>query len=52
VAEGLKAVGAEVHRRLDHRARGAAQPRHRVVVDDDMNLAAVSPTPSAQADVI
>ena len=35
VAEGLEAVGAEIHRRLDQRAGGAPEPRHRIVVDDD-----------------
>ena len=33
--EGLQPVGAEIHRRVDQRPRGAAEPRHGVVVDDD-----------------
>ncbi len=33
VAEGLEAVGAEVHRGLDQRARDAAEAGHRIVVD-------------------
>ena len=33
-AERLPAVGAEVHRGLDQRRRGAPQPREHVVVDD------------------
>src|SRR3954453_12698007 len=35
VAEGLKAVGAEVHRRFGERAGHAAQPGDHVVVDHD-----------------
>ena len=35
MAEGLEPVGAEIHRRLDQRAGGAAETRDGIVVDDD-----------------